>query len=78
MPTNEKILFSRRGAALGLSKKGDRKMERVVAVPVREDPAADLTQVEEPLGPAELDLLREFFELLAEWDESLKGEPGDG
>ena len=61
-------------------KKGEGKTERVliIAAPVREDPAPDLTQVKEPLGPAELALLQEFFELLAEWDESQKGEPRDG
>ena len=61
-------------------KKGEGKTERVLIItaPVREDSAPDLTQVKEPLGPAELDLVRQFFELLAEWDEAQKGEPRDG
>ena len=62
------------------TKKGEGKTEPVliIAAPVREDSALDLTQVKEPLGPAELALLRQFFELLAEWDEPQEGEPRDG
>lgn len=59
-------------------KKGVRQIERILAAaPVAEEPAPDSFQIKEPLEPAELALLRQFFELLAEWDESQEGENGD-
>ena len=32
---------------------------------------------DEPLEPAELVLLRQFFELLAQWDDAVEGESRD-
>jgi hypothetical protein len=44
--------------------------QRFKASSVASDP--DHTQINEQLEPAELTLLRQFFELLADWEESQK------
>lgn len=54
-------------------KKGEQKSERVPAASVAEGSALDLSHPKERLGSAELARLREFFELLAEWDEPPNG-----
>ena len=56
------------------TKKGEQQFERVPAASVAEECGLDQSYLKEPLGSAELALLREFFELLAEWDESPRGE----
>jgi hypothetical protein len=54
-------------------KKEEQKFERVPAASVAGGSALDLSHPKERLGSAELALLREFFELLTEWDELSKG-----
>jgi hypothetical protein len=56
------------------SKKGESNPERTSGVSVAGDSLLDVAQRKELLDASELALLREFFELLAEWDDTLKGE----
>ena len=54
---------------------GKRNVERIsTATSIAEESARDLAQAKEPLESAELALLHQFFELLAEWDESQERE----
>jgi len=55
-------------------KKGEWDPERAVSAPVAEDSPLDVAPEERTLDPSELAALREFFQLLAQWDEALQGE----
>jgi len=56
-------------------KKSDENPERVIAAaPVAEQSSVSLSEVKTPLDPAALASFRQFFELLADWDEGCKGE----
>ena len=58
-----------------MPKKSDENPERVIAAAfVAEQSPVGLGEVKTPLDPSALALLRQFFELLAEWDEGHKGE----
>ncbi len=56
------------------SKKGESNPERASGVSVAGESLLDVAQPKELLDASELALLREFFELLAEWDDTIKGE----
>jgi hypothetical protein len=53
---------------------GDSNPERASGVSVAGDSLLNVAQWKELLDASELAFLREFFELLAEWDDTLKGE----
>ena len=53
-------------------KKGEANPERaLIPAPAMKDSQLDVTQPTGPSDPDELPILRQFFELLAEWDEAL-------
>lgn len=56
-------------------KKGEVNPERaLIAASTIKDTLLDVTQATGPSDPNELQILRQFFGLLADWDEALKGE----
>jgi hypothetical protein len=56
-------------------KRSDENPEPVItAASIAEQSSVHLSQMKAPLDPAALASLRQFFALLAEWDEGHKGE----
>ena len=58
-------------------KKGEASPDGVLISSATENSLLDVPQPKSPLDPNELAALREFFQLLAEWDQALKGETTD-
>lgn len=55
-------------------KQGEWHPERAFSVPAAEDSPLEVAPEERTLDPSELAALHEFFQLLAQWDETPQGE----
>jgi hypothetical protein len=54
--------------------KGEWNPERAASAPVAEDSLLDVSPQKHMLDPSELAALLVFFQLFAQWDETLQGE----